>query len=98
MSLYITIDHSDYVLPDSAPVATLLKHLSNLRSLEFTRLGDDYVYLIGKTVSINLSNQPKCWECISAAEYEKRLKALRRAIPAAAGPDAHGRNITMREV
>lgn len=96
--IYINIGHTEYVMPDSVPVATLLKHLSSAREVRIHSLGNEYVYVYGKTCRVSFSNKHDgSHEVITEAEYEKRIKALRRALPAKAGPDAHGHNITKRE-
>jgi hypothetical protein len=95
MSLFISINSDDSIIPASAPVTMLLKHISQFRALDFKRLGEDYVYVIGQPVRVNLSNQQHR-ECLTLTEYQKRLSALRHAIPAKAGPDAHGKDITAR--
>jgi hypothetical protein len=37
-------------------------------------------------------------DVITESEYNKRVRDRILAIPASAGPDAHGKNITQREI
>jgi len=96
--LYLSIDHHEFALPDSAPAATLLKHLSDLRKIRMEEIGKHYVGVIGEKSHISISNRPDHLEVITRAEYEKRTMEAKRALPETAGPDAHGRNITRREI
>lgn len=97
MSLYIRIQHTDYILPGDAPIATLMKHLGNLRQIETRKLGNDYVYVMGEKARIEITNRHDYKEIITEAEYEKRVLALRRTLPEQAGPNAHGKDITSRK-
>ena len=96
MSLYLTIDHSEYIIPDSAPVASILKHLSAAKKLDINKLGANYIYVIGDKVKVTLSTKFDTHDIMTKTEYNKRLRALHLAIPAKAGPDAHGTDITNR--
>jgi hypothetical protein len=94
---HVTIDHTDFALPDTAPVASIIKHLQLLQSVCQKKLGDDYVYVIKGKANITISTINRYGETMTESEYQKRMNARRRAIPDKAGPDAHGHNITTPE-
>lgn len=95
--LYLSIDHNEFVLPDSAPIATLIKSLSDLRKISIEKIGKNYVGVLADKAHVSISNRTDYREVITRTEFNKRSREASLALPETAGPDAHGRNITKRE-